>query len=122
MSLSSIRGEPDSTPYWMCVHPARRIQTRRSSSTAFTRDWQSHSRSIFCSMSILQKSTTRFLWTVNVSSRTETYTTPCRSRSRRTSSTMLAADRNRRPRPQKSGEEQKVQAAGQPRDVMMNSN
>src|SRR2546425_11944139 len=35
---------------------------------------------------------------------------------------MLAADRNRSPRPQNSGEEQNVQAAGQPRDVMMNSN
>src|SRR5207249_11920174 len=35
---------------------------------------------------------------------------------------MSAADRNRSPRPQKSGEEQNVQAAGQPRDVMMNSN
>ena len=35
---------------------------------------------------------------------------------------MFCAERKRSPRPQNSGDEQKVQAAGQPRDVMMNSN
>lgn len=35
---------------------------------------------------------------------------------------MFAAERKRMPRPQNSGDEQNVQAAGQPRDVMMNSN
>ncbi len=35
------------------------------------------------------------------------------------SSRMLAAERNRVVRPQNSGEEQKEQAAGQPREVTM---
>src|SRR5712664_449004 len=35
---------------------------------------------------------------------------------------MFSADRKRRPRPQNSGDEQKAQAAGQPRDEMTNSN